>query len=203
MFFAGFAIVSWLLFLVVSGYPVFAWVYYQARPDTSTRLAEILGADAGESPGEMEEREEVVLPPRDESLSEGQSVTIPNIGVDGEIYEAPLDNYESALRKGIWRVPNFATPETTNERPMILVAHRFGYLEWSNAYRRENSFFNINKLEEGAIVEVVWDKRLYKYEIELIEEGEDISSYDYDLIVYTCKFLVSPIRIFAYASRIN
>ncbi len=142
---------------------------------------------------------EIVLPPRDENLPDGNWLVIPKIGVRTEIGESVEP--EDSLRHGVWRETEFATPESLG--PMILLAHRFGYLKWTDAYRRQNSFFNLNKLEVGDTFEVIWDKRRYEYEIYAGEEGEEITDYDADIILYTCKFLNSPVRYFRYARRVE
>ena len=51
----------------------------------------------------------------------------------------------------------------------------------------------------GDTVEIIWKQRKYVYEIYKEEEGEEISDYTADLILYTCESLKSPIRIFRYA----
>lgn len=142
---------------------------------------------------------EIILPPKDENLPTGNWLIIPKIGIRTEIRES-IDPEES-LRHGVWRETEFATPETSG--PMILLAHRFGYLKWSNSYRRQNSFYNLDKLEIGDTFEVIWDQRKYEYEIYAGEEGEEISDYKADIILYTCKFLNSPVRIFRYARRVE
>jgi sortase (surface protein transpeptidase) len=86
---------------------------------------------------------------------------------------------------------------------VILAAHRFGYLEWTNEYRIKNSFFNLPKLNPGDEFEILWDQRHYKYKVAKVTEGEEIDDYSYDAILYTCKFLVSKTRIFVYAKRVN
>lgn len=206
MFFAGAAIISWIGFLLASGFPLVQWIYYRFSPSTSYKLSEILQRTAKGADSQVIAKDEVEpfeLPGLDMSLPQGYFVNIPKMGVDSEIYEATLDNYESALRRGVWRVPDFSIPSETYKKPIILVAHRFGYLEWSNLYRRQHSFFNIDKLEVGDEVKVIWEQRKYVYRIERIAEGEEIDSYNYDLILYTCKFLVSPVKIFAYGMKVN
>lgn len=143
------------------------------------------------------------LPPRDENLPDGNWLIIPKTGVRTVIREASLEDHEDqALRYGVWRADDGGTPlEKVN--PVILVAHRYGYLKWSDAYRRANSFYNLNKLEIGDTFEVIWDKRRFTYEIYAGEEGEEISDYEADVILYTCKFLNSPARFFRYARRVN
>ena len=208
LFFLGAAAVSWLVFLVATGFPVYAWIYYRVKPDTSVRLGDLLANNAREflaadrrrkrsSGGTFPPSPKISLPAYDVSLPDGHWLEIPKIGVDTAIWEAPYEEHEKVFRKGVWRVPDFGTP-VDGKRPIILTAHRFGYLEWSNKYRRQNSFFNLPKLKEGDEVEIVWDKRKFKYKVVKVEEGEKITNYDVDLILYTCKFLVSPIRYFVY-----
>jgi sortase (surface protein transpeptidase) len=99
---------------------------------------------------------------------------------------------------GVWRVQDYGSPyDRTN--PTILVAHRFGYLKWSNQYRHENSFYNLPKLEAGDRLEIVWRQRKYIYEIYASSEGTDIADYSANLILYTCKDLTGDIKIFKYA----
>lgn len=203
LFFAGAAFVSWFSFLVASGFPVAAWVYYRVVPSTSAKLANILRNVVRGSRSLETEGKQFSLPPVDPALAEGHSISISSIGVDAEVIDRSFERYEEAIKKGVWRVPDFAIPEETYKKPMIFVAHRFGYLEWSNQYRRENSFFNLPKVKVGNEIEVVWDRRKYVYRITRVSEGEEIDDYSSDLILYTCKFLVSPVKIFVYAERVN
>lgn len=208
-FFAGVAVMSWLGFLLLSGFPVLQYGYYHLKPKTSQLLSKILlstaktteATEVAVRPPEPQV-EEQSLPERDVSLPMGHYLTIPQIGLDTVIWEGPESNYEEIIKKGVWRVPDLSTPDQPG-KPVLLVAHRFGYLEWSNEYRTKNSFFNLPKLKTGDEFEIVWDQRRYKYRVSGIEEGTAIGSYEHDLILYTCKFLVSPVRIFVYAERVN
>lgn len=130
------------------------------------------------------------------------TIKIASIGLNGKVNEAILDNYESALKKGVWRVSDFGTP-ADRTKPTILAAHRFGYLAWSNLYRRQNSFFNLPKLKVGDVVEIDWKQRKYLYEIYGESKGEEISDYQADLILYTCENLNSEVRIFKYAKLLE
>jgi sortase (surface protein transpeptidase) len=134
----------------------------------------------------------------DPTLPLESHLTILSIGVDTVLQEATHSNYEEALKKGVWRVSDFGTP-TDSSRPMILAAHRFGYLAWSNSFRRKSSFFNLPKLQVGDTVEITWRQRKYIYEIYSEGTGEEIADYSADLILYTCETLNGPIRIFKYA----
>lgn len=209
LLFAGLAISGWVSFLLLSGFPLVQYVYYNVRPVTSQLLAKVLSdtaVSAQEEQGVVNDDKEAVidkgLPEQDVSLPGGHYLTIPKINLDTVIWEAPESEYESAIRKGVWRVPDLHDPMDGGQ-PVLLVAHRFGYLEWTNEYRRKNSFFNLPKLEPGDEIEIIWDQRRFVYKVTEVVEGEKIPSYDADLILYTCKFLVSPVRIFVYASRVN
>ncbi len=200
-FLFGLAILSWSAFILLSSYPVLAYVYYLARPATSALLSLSL-RDTTLRSNELRSGTAEVSPVKDVSLPEGHYMSIPVIGVDSVLWEASLDNYEVALKKGVWRVPDFGIPGSS-DKPMILAAHRFGYVAWTQNYRVQNSFFNLPKLVAGDRIEVIWDQRRYEYQVERVVEGTAIDDYSGDLILYTCKFLVSPLRYFVYARLVN
>lgn len=208
--FAGMAIALWGIFALLSSYPVGLYLYYTVAPKTSEMLAKVLTegtrtakAEAPVVQAEVPDAAPVAVITKDTSLPEGHYVVIPKIGVDTTIWEAEGSSYEMALRKGVWRVGDFADPEQAGGRPIILAAHRFGYLEWSQDYREKNSFYNLPKLEGGDQIGIVWNQHRYLYRVTKVEEGTKISDYSSDLILYTCKFLVSPVRVFVYAELIK
>ena len=204
MFFAGIAIAAWIVFALSTGYPAVQYIYYTIRPATSEKLSKVL-KELEVKPEEVVAVEEQVDPPPivqvNPSIPEGHYINIPSIGVSTTIWEAPTDNYEDALRKGVWRVPEMAEPDKGS--PVILSAHRFGYVDWTQEYRVRHSFFNLPDVNPGDEIEIVWDQKRYKYRIEKVVEGEQIDNYNYDLILYTCKFFVSPVRILVYANLVN
>lgn len=210
--FAGMALALWAIFVVLTSYPVGLYLYYTVVPKTTELLGKALTetsqqmvkqSQAAEQVQPIPQVEPVVEITRDKTLPEGHYLSIPKIGVDTVIWEGEGDNYEKALRKGVWRVNDFAEPENPGGKPIILAAHRFGYIDWTQDYRLKNSFYNLPKLINGDMVEIVWNQRRYTYQIQRVEEGPEITDYSSDLILYTCKFLVSPIRIFAYAKLVN
>lgn len=134
----------------------------------------------------------------DPALPIQNRLKIASIGVDTPIQEATADNLEEALKKGVWRISDFGTP-ADRSTPSILAAHRYGYLVWTNAFRKKNSFFNLPKLKVGSTVEIIWKQRKYTYEVYGESKGEEITDYGGDLILYTCEGLSSPIRVFKYA----
>lgn len=141
-------------------------------------------------------------PPFDPRLPKTDRLIIPTIGVSTTIEEATYDNYESALKEGVWRVSDFGQP-SDNSMPTILAAHRFGYLAWSNLFRRQNSFYNLPKLNVGDTVEIDWGQRKYVYEVYSGSTGAEITDYSADLILYTCVDLNGPDRIFRYARLLS
>lgn len=142
-----------------------------------------------------------ILPPFNPNLPLNNHLSIPSIGVDTNIQEATYDNYESALRKGVWRVSNFGQPDIYGV-PMILAAHRFGYLSWTNEFRHLNSFYNLPKVKVGDTIIVDWGQRQYSYGVYKTETGTEITDYSADLILYTCESLSGPERVFVYAKLI-
>lgn len=196
---AKYLAIAGVLVLLVSYAPA---VWYAVRTGNGSLIESILkrpGDNFGElmvASGDIQKPE--YQPAFNSKLPTETRITIPSIGVETTLQEASLENYEDALRKGVWRVPDFGTPYD-RQKPTILSAHRFGYLAWSNIYRRKNSFFNLPKAKVGDTVEIIWRQRKYVYEIYGESEGADITDYTADLILYTCRQLDTDVRIFKYA----
>ena len=146
-----------------------------------------------------EEPENVYQPAFDPRLPEENRLIVDKIGINTQIGEG---SYEEALKNGVWRATDLGTPYKRN-KPTILAAHRFGYLAWSNQYRRENSFFNLPKLSEGDKITIIWNQREYVYEIYDGYTDTKIRNYDTDLILYTCEVLNSPRRVVRLARLIE
>lgn len=208
--FVGMAMALWGLFAVLSSYPFALYLYYSIVPKTTIVLGQLIQETSRQMAGEevrpapvVTESQVVSELSRDQTLPDGHYINIPSIGVQTVIWEATNDHYEEALRKGVWRIPDFVDPTQAGQgRPMVLAAHRFGYLEWNQDYRIKNSFYYLPKLKEGDEIEVVWNQYRYKYIVRKIEEGIEVGDYGKDLVLYTSRFLQSPIRIFVYADRV-
>ena len=136
-------------------------------------------------------------PRYDPKLPMESRIKISTAKIDTQIWEATFENHEDALKKGVWRAPDFGTP-ADRKKPMILAAHRYGYLAWSIPYRLKNSFYSLPKLKVGDTVEIIWKQRKYLYEIYSESKGDKIDDYSANLILYTCESLNSPVRIFKY-----
>lgn len=186
-------ILALIVFLVAFGPSIFYTI------KGSEKLGEIIGRKVTNSvPTPLNPVQEAYQPAFDPTLPKEARITISSIGVDSEIFEGSYDNLEEILKKGIWRVSDFGTP-FNRDNPTILAAHRFGYLAWSNIFRRKSSFFNLPKIENGDTVEIVWRQRKYVYEIYKTSKGERAEDYSADLILYTCEDMGSEQRIFKYA----
>lgn len=176
----------------------FRFLGHEVVPVQKTEAGSVLGGTF-EQP--VIEEKVIAQPPRDETLPEGSWLAIPRIGVRTEILEG--EDPEESLVKGVWRAPDFGLPGDTKQ-PVILAAHRYGYnWWWKGEYWKYHSFYLLPDLEPGDLVEVIHDKRKYLYEIYAGEEGVEITDYNADMILYTCKFLTSDIRHFRYARLIE
>ncbi|MFZ2202682.1 MAG: sortase [Microgenomates group bacterium] len=200
----------WVLTVIFVAAPIWPYVFYRLSPGTSEVLASTIGntvttvpaitpaprSPQGEDP---EQSRRAALPDFDPSLPKENGLLIDKIGVRGEIHEG--ENWAEILKTGIWRVPDFGTPED-DTLPIILAAHRFGYVTWTNSFRTLNSFYNLPKLKVGDKVEIIWNQRKYVYEIYKEETGPAITDYTANLILYTCDLWNSPTRIFKYLKRV-
>lgn len=142
------------------------------------------------------------LPSFNPSLPKVNRLIVPSIGVKTDIEEATLNDYEMALKKGVWRVSDFGQPDKIGA-PVILAAHRFGYLAWTNSYRHFNSFYNLPKVKVGDTIKIDWQQREYVYGVYKTENSNEIMDYSADLILYTCESLSGEERIFVYAKLIS
>jgi len=148
---------------------------------------------------------QITLPEKDTSLTETNTLIIPKIGVKAKIMTGkdPL----KALDKGPWIVYDYANPEQNylqeTIKSVIIASHRFGYSSWSTEYRNKISFFNLPNTKVGDSVVIIWNQREYVYKIFKTDENKYIKDIDADLILYTCKYYNSPIRIFRFANLVS
>ena len=198
---AKFLAILGIILIVVSFLPS---VFYEIRSGGAKRVSELLGKPflVQSKIENQPPTAEIYQPGYDPKLSFENRIKIPSIKIDTPIWEATADNFESALKKGVWRVSDFGTPYDRS-KPTILAAHRYGYLVWSIPYRLKNSFYNLPKLKVGDIVEIIWRQRKYVYEVYAESKGEEITDYSASLILYSCEALNSPVRIFKYAKLLE
>lgn len=194
-----------IICLMVSLFYLGPRLYFAYFPLANQAQAETLEGDFQLSVDEQalaKEQEEAAakapyVPPFNENLPEGDWLIIPRIGVRSTLQQT--EHFEDALDTGIWWAPDFGTPGD-RAMPMIVAGHRFGWKWWwENDYWKLHSFYMLPDLEPGDTVEVISGQRKYQYEIYAGEEGLEITDYTADLIIYTCKHLDSPVRVFRYA----
>ena len=197
----------WIAATLFALLPSWPHLYYRLFPKASGTLASTIASTIPQDPKSTRdtplttpEVKENPLPDVDPALPKENGLIIDTIGVRGVIHEGT--DWEKTLRQGIWRVPDFGTPEDTTY-PMIIAAHRWGYLEWSAAFRKLNSFYSLPKLKVGDIIKVVWNQRPFEYKVYSTGIGTKIAEYKANLILYTCQMWNSPERYFVYANRTN
>ncbi len=206
--FATLGVLLWVVAAVSTLLPSWPHLYYRLFPQTSDTLASTIASTVNQvntppqmaTPISTPEIKEIPLPDIDPSLPKDNGLLIDKIGVKGLIHEGT--DWENILKLGVWRVPNFGTPED-NSLPIILAAHRWGYLSWSAAFRKLNSFIDLPKLVVGDTIKIIWGQRPYEYKVYSVQTGTKITEYNANLILYTCQLWNSPVRFFVYANRVN
>ena len=197
------------LSLSVAGLLMLPDMYYRVFPADIQPILALeegtpLGGDFNQEAQEEEALvEDKVTPPvKNSNLPTGNWLIIPRIGVRTEL-RVTVDPAE-ALKQGVWMAPGYGKPGDEYDLPIILAAHRFGWdWWWQTDYWKYHSFYNLPELEPGDLVEIIVDQRKWTYEIYAGEQGEEITDYEANLILYTCKFLDSPLRHFRYARLID
>lgn len=196
--------------VVVSVVAVLGWfgpgIYYQFFATNPITLQASQPASVyGEFEQGTEATDELVLgytPPQNPNLPQGEWIVIPRIGVRTKMEAS--EQAAEALETGVWRMAEYGQPGEVSQ-PMIVAAHRYGYKQWweRNDYWKYNSFYLLPELEPGDQIEVISDQRKWVYEIYSGEETKEITDYQADLILYTCKYLNSPVRHVRYARLVN
>ena len=106
-----------------------------------------------------------------ENINQDQyRVVISSIGVDMAIVFG--DNEKNALLQGAWHIPGSGTPDNPDGyKNMVLSGHRYLYTSGPN------TFFNLDKVQTGDIIQVFWQDQEYKYQVNNIRivEPDEIS----------------------------
>jgi sortase (surface protein transpeptidase) len=191
-----------LISIVLIAIPTAPYILYRLNPGYTQNEVENISKQISQEPilpAEIDEKD-YSLPDFDPSLPEDPYILIPSIQVSSPIGDST--NPEDSLRNGSWIASDFGNPEE-DSLPIIIAAHRFGYVYWDRETRDRLSYYNLPKTKVGDTIEIIWNQRKYIYEIFDIDDSTYIKSYDADLIIYTCKYFNSPQRIFRYANRVN
>ncbi len=191
-------IIAWLSASLLALAPILPHLLYRLSPQTPNTLAQTIGQTITTTPSTTS-KSSLPLPPKDTDLPEKNLLIIEKIGVQGSIHQGT--NWQEILQKGIWITPDWGNP-SDNQNPIIIASHRWGYLDWSRQFRRQNSFYNLPQLDENDQIKIIWDQREYTYQVYKTNQTEKPTNLDADLILYTCKLFNSPIRIYYYAQRL-
>jgi sortase (surface protein transpeptidase) len=194
------------LFLALSllfiAFPIAPYIMYRLNPNLTDTEVDNISRDVVETQITSAEVNEGHnnLPEFDASLPEDPYLLIPSITVSSPIGQS--SDPEISLKDGTWMAPDYGQPDE-NDLPIIVAAHRFGYVYWDRETRNRVSFFKLPDTKVGDTIEIIWNQRKYVYEIYAEDESTYIKDYEADLILYTCKYFNSPQRIFRYAMRVN
>lgn len=116
------------------------------------------------------------------------SIVIPRIKASVQIFEG---DQEDALSKGAWhRKPEQGNPLIGGN--FIVTGHRFNFALTPSKVKNSSPFYNIDKLQNGDTIFIVWEGEVYEYEVSKIYtvkpnqvEIED-QSEEHKLTLYTC-----------------
>lgn len=187
-----------ILFLLVP--EIFYSLFPQAIQNES-KSVQLPVVDEEELAEEIDNEPEPEYPPQDLSLTTQPTLIIEKIGVNAVIQTGT--NSQVALDEGPWVVPTLGTP-MSNDLPIVIASHRWGAVDWTKEERTLKSFYTLPTLKEGDEVEIIWDQRIFEYKVTKVEESTQITDYNVNLILYTCKVIwQSPVRIFVYAEQTN
>jgi len=123
---------------------------------------------------------------------------IDKVGINAEIHQG--GDGEKGLEKGVWQPDGFGNPMSSI--PMLLASHRYGLLGWSNDYRTSNSFNKLPELNVGDEFSVIYQQRDFRYRVTSKYEATTLENVQADMVLYTCKYFGSPVRIVITAEKI-
>ena len=194
--------------LSLLAYPQLPYIFNKlniSSPEVEAETLQIPVTENKEDDTEQPPEPPQITLPEKIPLTETNTLIIPKIGVKAKIITGkdPL----KALDKGPWIVYDYANPEQNylgeTTKSIIIASHRFGYSSWTTEYRNKISFFNLPNTKIGDKVIIIWNQREYIYQIFKLDENKYIKDIDADLILYTCKYYNSPIRIFRFANLVS
>lgn len=165
---------DWSLFSLQRFYPE---IYYQKNLKNNITPPPITESESPSS---------VSIPAPDQENIPDRLI-IPKIGVDMELGTDP-----KTLDTARW-VQNLY-PDNS---PMVIVAHRFGRIGMPNDRKVSHTLYNIDKLKFGDEVIVQWQNERQVYKVKGITEATNNPSIkDGEILIYTCKFFESDVRVF-------
>lgn len=117
---------------------------------------------------------------------------IPKIGVDMELGTDP-----KSLDTAGW-----ITNLYPDNSPMVIAAHRFGWIGMPNDRKISHTLYNIDKLNVGDEMIVQWNRKKQIFKVkDIIEADNNPAIKDGEILIYTCKFLRSDVRVFVVINK--
>jgi LPXTG-site transpeptidase (sortase) family protein len=169
-------------------YPLLPWLYYQFVHPTLDGNPYQAAAQHGGNP----------------DSKPGNRIVIPQIGVNAQIFDSPtlkvLDTHD-----GVWH--DRAETNPTIPGNTVIAGHRFRYL-----HHISNHFYNLPKIHAGAKLYVVWDNKVYEYNVvktatvtpSHTEIRLDDPKIPYKLTLYTCTLFNSNLdRFVVFAEQVK
>lgn len=142
----------------------------------------------------------VAVPDAGATASLSNELIIPSINVNEEIVEA---SSIGPVHEKVWHRPGTSTPDQGSNT--VLVAHRYATIGGN----RSSTFYNLPDLKEGDSISVVWDGKLYTYEVyetAVVEPTAieiEAPTTDAILTLYTCTPLWTAAQRFVVKARLT
>jgi LPXTG-site transpeptidase (sortase) family protein len=125
------------------------------------------------------------------TISGPNRIIIPTMLLDQATLEGPVSNWFNILYRGIWRWPDGSTPDKGGNT--IFLSHRFSYTGPRGA------FYYLNKLQTGDSIGVVWNGKLYTYDVvstQVVPPTDtaiENNTSDAQITLFTCTPLWHPV----------
>jgi len=182
-----FTIILWLVAVALVSYlilfPFYPGIMYRVGESSDSQTVDYKSEEQA-----ADQAEQVFGSLPGNEFSSINRLYIPKIGVNAPIIESSNEAY--GLDKGAWRMPDTSTPDKGGNT--VITGHRFKYFPPNNL-----TFYNLDKLEAGDIITVVWNGQLEYYKVKEIKvvPAEDLSvlnqTQDPVLTLLTCTPLFS------------
>ncbi len=182
-----FTIILWLVAVALVSYlilfPFYPGIMYRVGESSDSQTVDYKSEEQA-----ADQAEQVFGSLPGNEFSSINRLYIPKIGVNAPIIESSNEAY--GLDKGAWRMPDTSTPDKGGNT--VITGHRFKYFPPNNL-----TFYNLDKLEAGDIITVVWNEQLEYYKVKEIKvvPAEDLSvlnqTQDPVLTLLTCTPLFS------------
>ena len=126
------------------------------------------------------------------SITGPNRIVIPKMLLDQQILEGPESDWFNILYRGIWHWPGSSTPDRGGNT--VFLSHRFSYTGPRGA------FYYLNRLVPGDNIGVVWDDKLYTYDVvssQVVPPTDtaiENNTPNPQLTLFTCTPLWAPVN---------